>query len=635
MLDFLRKRKRNWVIILFLGAIIVSFSLFVGTGDFGERSGAAVAEVNGEPISQREFALQYDREVQRYRELLKGSLTPDMVKGLNIKGNLVETLIQKQLVLQEARNLGLVATDDELADFIAKVPEFQIAGRFSKERYLQVLQANRLAPAQFEEEQREQLTIQRLYSVILDAVHVTDAEARERYRIEQERINLHFIKLPIGDFTAQVKLTEDDIKKHYERNKEALKEPLKIQVEYLSYPYDQFASSAEVSEKEIEEYYKTNSAQFHRPKEAKVRYISIGVAPGASAEQKNRERERAEIIVKDARAGKDFAQLAKRESNDSSAAKGGDIGWIAAGQMPPPIETAIFSLAKGAVSDPVETPAGFQIFKVEDLKEEKTLSLKEAHAEIVKILRTDKAKREAAKIADADREKALSGADFAKLSGDRRVNLKVTDWFAQGEILPEIGENQEFYKNAFALAANATSPIVEGREAYYLLRLKQRREAAVPPLDGVKSRIESGLRESKAYELALQRGNSLLDQLKKGKDVEKVAQANSVKLEETGWFARSAPQLPKIGELAEIKGGPLTLSEQKPFPDRLYTQKDALYVLAFKGSQGADMEQFEKEKEIIKKQALAESRQRALIKFMEGLKTKAKIELNTAFIEEG
>ncbi len=135
--------------------------------------------------------------------------------------------------------------------------------------------------------------------------------------------------------------------------------------------------------------------------------------------------------------------------------------------------------------------------------------------------------------------------------------------------------------------------------------------------------------------MALQRGNSLLDQLKKGKDVEKVAQANSVKLEETGWFARSAPQLPKIGELAEIKGGPLTLSEQKPFPDRLYTQKDALYVLAFKGSQGADMEQFEKEKEIIKKQALAESRQRALIKFMEGLKTKAKIELNTAFIEEG
>ena len=634
MLDFLRKRKRNWVIIIFLGAIIVSFSLFVGSGNFGDRTGTAVAEINGEGISQREFAMQYEREVQRYRELLKGSLTQDMVKGLNIKGNLIETLIQKKLVLQEARSLGLTASDDDLANHLAKVPEFQIAGRFSKDRYLQVLQANRLVPAQFEEEQRDQLTIQRLYSVILDAVHVTDAEARERYRIEQEKINLNYLKLPISDSAAQVKLTEEDIKKHYERNKASLREPLKIQVEYLSYPYDQFASSAEVSEKEIEEYYKTNASQFHRPKEAKVRYISIGVPPGAGADQRKAAQARAEAVVKDARAGKDFAQLAKRESGDPTAAKGGDVGWVAAGQMPPPIETAIFSLAKGAVSDPLETPAGFQIFKVEDLREEKTLTLKEANAEITKTLKANKAKREAAKIADSDREKALSGSDFTKLAQDSHATLKVTNWLASGEILPEIGENQEFYKNAFALGAKDTSPVVEGKDAYYLLRLKQRREPAVPPLESVSSQIEKGLRESKAYELALQRGNHLLEELRKEKDVAKVAQTNNLKLDETGWFLRSAPQLPKIGELAEMKAGPIAVSEQKPFAERLYTQKDALYVLAFKASQGADMEQFEKEKESFKKQALAESRQRALIKFMEGLKSKAKIELNTAFLEE-
>ena len=634
MLDFLRKRKRNWVIILFLGAIIVSFSLFVGSGNFGDRAGTAVAEINGEGISQREFAIQYEREVQRYRELLKGSLTPDMVKGLNIKGNLIETLIQKKLVLQEARSLGLTASDDELANNLNKVPEFQIAGRFSKERYLQVLQANRLVPAQFEEEQRDQLTIQRLYGVILDAVHVTDAEARERYRVEQEKINLAYLKLPISDSAAQVKLSEDDIKRHYERNKESLKEPLKIQVEYLSYPYEQFASSVQVTEKEIEEYYKDNSAEFHKAKEAKVRYISIGVAPSASADQKKAAQARAEAVVKEARAGKDFAQLAQRESSDPTAAKGGDVGWVAAGQMPPPVETTIFTLAKGAISDPVETPAGFQIFKVEDVRAEKTLTLKEANSDITKTLKTNKAKREAAKTADSDREKALSGSDFSKLAQDSHATLKVTPWLANGEILPEIGENQEFYKNAFALGSKETSPIVEGKNAYYLLRLKQRREPVIPPLESVSSQIERGLRESKAYELALQRGNHLLEQLKKEKDIAKVAHANNLKVDETGWFLRSAPQLPKIGELTEMKAGPIALSEQKPFPERLYTQKDALYILAFKGSQGADMEQFDREKDIIKKQAIAESRQRALIKFMEGLKSKAKIELNKAFLEE-
>ena len=84
-------------------------------------------------------------------------------------------------------------------------------------------------PAQFEEDQRDQLTMQRLYSIILDSVHVTEAEVRDRYRIDQEKINLNYIKLPISDLTSQVKLTEDEIKKYYERNKESLKEPLKIQ----------------------------------------------------------------------------------------------------------------------------------------------------------------------------------------------------------------------------------------------------------------------------------------------------------------------------------------------------------------------------------------------------------------------
>ncbi len=635
MLDFLRKRKRNWVIVLFLGVIIVTFTLFYGGGNLGEQRATEIAEVNGEPIGQREFALHYEREVQRYRDLLKGSLTPEMIKGLNIKGNLIETLIQKKLVLQEALNLGLTVSDDDLAQHLAKIPEFQIGGRFSKDRYLQVLQANRLLPVQFEEEQREQLTIQRLYTVILDAVHVTEAEVRERYRIEQEKINLNYIKLAAGDFLSQVKLTEDDIKKYYERNKDSLKEPLRVQVEYLAYPYDQFTASVEVSDKEIAEYYKANlKTRFHKPKEVKVRYVSIALAPGADADQKKAAQARAEAVVKEARGGKDFAELAKRESSDSTAAKGGDVGWLAAGQVPPPMEKVLFSLAKGAVSDAIETPAGFQIFKVEDIREERTPTLKEASAEISKILKTEKAKREAAKIADREREKALSGSSFNELAQASRATLKTTKLIANGEIVPEIGENQEFYKNAFALSSKETSPMVEGKDAYYLLRLKQRKEAAVPPLETLRNQIEKILRESKGYELALQRGNNLIEQLKKEKDVGKVAQANNLKVAETGWFVRAAPQLPKIGELPELKAGPIALSEQKPIADKLYTQQDALYIFAFKGSQGADMEQFEKDKESIKKQALAESRQRALVKFMEGLKNKAQIRLNTAFLEE-
>lgn len=637
MLDFLRKRKRSWIISILLGLIIIVFIAFYGGSKYRDTGGGQdVAEVNGEIITQREFELEYERAVDRYRELLKGSLTPEMLKSLNIKRTLLDELIQKRLLLQEAQAMGLTVTDDELASFLSLAPEFQVAGHFNKERYIQLLRANRLTPADFEEQQRQQLTIQRLYNLILDPVQVPQAEVRDRYRLEQEKINLNYVRLPLGQFLPDVKLSEEEIKQFYDHNKETLKEPLRVQVEYLSYPFEQFASSVQINDKEIEAYYQANrDSKFHRPKQAKLRYISVRIAPEADAKQKDAARARANRILADARAGKDFAQLAKKESDDPSASKGGDLGWVVQGQLPPEVDKVVFSLSKGGISDLIETPAGWQIVKVDDVRNETTLTLKEASEEIARTLKAEKAKREAAKIADRDREKALAGSDFAQLARDTRVAVHVTGFFTTGESVPEIGQNPEFYKAAFALKAKEVSPVIEGSKDYYLMRLKQRKEPSVPPLEAVKSDIEKRLRESKAHELLLDKANALLEQLKKEKDIGKLAAQNGLKLEETGWFARSAPQLPKIGELTELRGAGVTVTAQKPIAERIYTQKDAAYLFALKDSQGADMERFERERDSLMKQALAEARQRVAQKFMEGLKSKATIQVHSESIEEG
>ncbi|MGZ8494717.1 MAG: peptidylprolyl isomerase [Candidatus Binatia bacterium] len=402
----------------------------------------------------------------------------------------------------------------------------------------------------------------------------------------------------------------------------------------MTYPFEQFAADAQVNAKEIEEYYQNNQkSKFHRPREAKVRYLALAIAPTASAEEKKAVLAKAEAIIKEARRGKDFAQLAKTDSADPTAAKGGDVGWVVQGQMPPAVDKLIFGIGKGDVSDPVETPGGVQIFKVDDVRAEKNLTLKEATAEIAQILKTEQAKKAAGKVADDDRVKAQAGTEFAKLAQASGIAAKETKLFAAGEILPEFGQNQDIYKIAFGLGQKDVSQIVEANSAYIFLRLKQRKEPVVPPLESVKEQVEKGAKEAKAYELTLQKGNSLLDQLKKEKDLAKLAGANDLKVEETGWFQRNAPQLPKIGDLAELRGNSLSVSAQKPVAERLYTQKDAAYILAFKESQPADMEQFEKEKVLLKKQALVESRQRALAKYLESLKAKAKIEFNNDFLE--
>ena len=635
MLDFLRKKKRSWIITILLGLIIVVFIAFYGGSQQPTGVTSHVAEVNGESISQREFIVHYQRAVERYREMFKGSLTPELLKNLNIKQSLLEEMIEARLVLQEARRLGLSATDEELMNAIAQVPEFHVNGRFNKERYIQLLRANRLTPAQFEEDQRKQLTIQRLLGVLADAAHVTEAEVRERYRFEQEKINLQFIRFSVRDNLSDVKITDEDVQKFYDRNKESLKEPLKVQVEYIPYSFEQFSGPVQLTDKEVEDYYNSNRAtKFTTPKQAKVRYVMVRLDAVADAKQKEAAQVRANRIVAEARGGKSFAELAKKESQDPSAEKGGEIGWLNQGQLPEALDKQIFALTKGEISEPIETPVGFHIVKVEDIKEEKTLSLAEAKPVITRELKLEKGKYEAAKIADRDREKAASGNDLAKLAQENGLSLKTTRLFSEGEVLPEIGPTQDFYKTALALKAKEVSSVIEGPNAYYVLQAKERTEAVVPPLDAVRGKIEKGLKESKAYEMSVQQANDSLDQVKKEPNLAKLARDKKLKLEETGWFARNTQQLPKVGELQNLTAGSLALSARKPIPDRIFTQADAAFVFAFKEAQPADMAQFEKDKSQLMQQALTEARQRILLKFKDELKAKAKIEINSGPLEE-
>lgn len=625
MLDFLRKRKRSWIITLLLGLIIIVFVAFYGGTQFQESGVFHVASVNGEVITQREFSQRYQRELNRYRELFKGSLTPEMLKNLNLEAMLIDDLVNKKLVLQEARRLGISVTDEELALAIAKAPEFQVGGTFNKAQYLQLLSANRITPGEFEEEQRENLTLQRVYEVLLDSVRVSDTELEQRYRFSQEKINLQFIRLPLNEFTAAVKPTDEEIKNYYQRNQAMLKEPVKVQVEYLSYPFDKFTGAGKITDQEIEEYYQNNrDSKFRKPREANVKYISLRIAPDAAPQEKAAVKARAERIAAEARGGKDFNQLIKEVSADAAAGGGGDAGWVVQGQLPQQLDQTVFSLAKNQISDPVEAPGGLQILKVEDIREEKAQSLKEASAEITRLLGAEKAKRAAAAAADRDRERALSGIEFSKLAAESGGVANVTRLFGSGEVLPEIGENPEFYKNAFTLDAKSVSPVIDGINAYYFLRLIHKKEAGVPPLEEVRQKVEKNLTESKAQDQLAEKANSLLEQLRKEKDIVRVAQQNNLKVDETGLFARNTPQLPKIGDVPELARG-IPLSAQNPIPDRVYRQKDAAYVIAFKASEPADMTRFAQEKEALAKQARSEAQQRVLQKFIEGLKEKADI----------
>jgi peptidyl-prolyl cis-trans isomerase D len=633
MLDVLRKRKRSWIVVFFLFLIVVVFVLFYGGQKMHEPGAEKVAEVNGEAITQSEFGTQYQKLIEVYRNLLKKDLTPEALKNLKLKKTVLDELIDKRLLLQETRRLGLQVTDEELTNVIARAPEFQVDGRFSKNRYLQILKANRIAPGQFEDEQRERLLVQKLHDVLEDAVHVSENEVRERYSFTQEKISLHFIRLSAGDFLSQASATEEEIRKYYDRNKAALTEPLKVQVEYVVYPFEHFAANVQPSDKEIEEYYNLHrETQFHQQKTLKLSHILMRAPAGADAGQKTGARSKAEAVVQAARAGKDFAALAKQYSEDPSSARGGDVGWINQGQLIQPLDQAVFALKRGEVSGALESPVGYHIFKVEDVKEEKKIDLREATPGIVRTLKSDRGKGEAGRAADQDREKASSGTELSLLAKQRGLAAKMTPMFGASDTFPEITE--ELKKSALSLAVKEVGQVVEGPNGYTLLRVTQRKEPTLPPLESVRAEVERKVKEAKALELARKKAEAVLDQLKKEKDIATVAKANGMQIVETGWFLRSDAEIPKVGVLQDLKSGGVAVSAYRPVADRPYAENNGVYLFAFKASQGADMERFEKNKAQLLGQALAEKKQAMAKKFVESLKAKAQVKVVPSFLEE-
>src|SRR5713101_3936937 len=194
MLEFVRRRARSsWIKVMFLMIVVVFIFWGVGGSGSGSRSDIA-ANVDGQEISLREFQRAYENVKAAYRETYKDKLTPEILEMLNLKQQTLEQLIDAQLLEDEAHRLGFTVGDEEVRETIAVRPEFQADGQFNQARYLRVLRFLRVTPGEYEDRQRVQLLSNKLQHLIIDAVQVTDEEVQALFRLNQEKINLSFVR---------------------------------------------------------------------------------------------------------------------------------------------------------------------------------------------------------------------------------------------------------------------------------------------------------------------------------------------------------------------------------------------------------------------------------------------------------
>jgi len=635
MLRILREHASSWMLKAILILVALSFVLFFGGyAYFKDKKVTYAAKVNEVTIEWREYNDAFQNAIKQYREALGPSYSEKMIEELGLKDKILDNLIAKVLILQEAKRLGLSIPDGELRGAIESVPAFQVNGQFDKRSYERFLRLSRLTPEEFEQSQRESLLLSKAVSLIkMNSGKVSDEEALETYLFENERIDLTFLKIIPDSFKGQVNANEIEIKDAYQKHQEEFRIPAFVQIQYLLFRPSDFEIKVQVSSDEIKRYYDSRKDTFKIPKQVRVKDILIKVGAEDSSNKIEEKKKKAEEILEKAKKTKDFGSLAKQYSESDMASKGGDLGWIQKGTMGEQIESILFSMKAGEVSGVLAARDGFHILKIEEVKEEKQKSFEEVKDQIFQVLKKEKGKTEASRKADDAFYSLFRSRDLEGYSREKDVPIKTTGIFKEGDEIPDIGKNPLFYSSALSLKLGEISPVVNIPPNFYILKLVNKKDSRVPPLNEVKDEVTRKVIGMKAEEKARQAAEELLNQIRTGKNIKEVAKEKGYPLEETGLFTRTAGVVPKIGPAGEFMGILASLTEKNPVAKEVIRTKGGYFVVRLTGYEPADQSKFQSVKKNLEKRLSYQKQEEAFQNWLEQLKAKAKIEINKDLIK--
>ena len=609
MLKIMRKNASSWLIkILFI--IIVVVFIFWGVGTQRENKGDRVAVVNGEAISVESYQTAYDNAVDNLKRQYGEQLNRDVIKMFQVPQQVMNSLINRELMLQEAERLEIRVGDEELADAIQNMAAFQEAGVFSQRRYNFLLSRNRLTPEAFEASRRQDMIIEKIDTFISSGIKVTDGEILDLYEWQNASMDIDYVMFAPDDI-KDIDPTGEELQSFYETNKENYETEPEVKVRYLAFRPDRFVDDAIITDEDVQEYYDMHLSEFEKEKTVEARHILLKVDADAAPEIVEEKRKRAEEIVKAARDGKDFAELAKEFSEGPTKDAGGLLGEFKKGDMVAPFSDAAFSMAAGEISEPVRTQFGWHVIKVETVNEAATSPLEEVSADIREKLTQEASKSLAYDKAEEAYDRALNDEDFEKTAADLNMELQSTDFFTEKG--PETGFSDPalFAAAAFELSGSDISDILNIGDNYFILQKTDTIPASIPELSDVEDTVRADLIKKMQDERAKEKAEEFLAVIKEGSGMETAAKDAGLEVHNTGFFKRSE-SIPDIGYKPEIAQAAFLLSNVKKIADVVYKGEKGYCVIQFKARKAPEVSELDDQKKKTLKQQLIQQKQEDL-----------------------
>jgi len=297
---------------------------------------------------------------------------------------MIQQMIAERAVAYQAQKMGYTLNEKELAETIANlVPQLFQNGKFvGRDAYANFLAQQDMTIAQFEANVRKQAASVRLESLALEGIIVSPAEVEAEYHRINDKIKIAYFTMTPDKYTSQVSVSPEELQAAYDSRKASLLSREKRG--YLIFPIEEQAigSTFQVDEAQLRQAYNANLDRFRTPERVRVRHILL-MTTNKPKEEVEKIRKRAEDLLKQVKAGGDFAALAQKNSEDpGSAAKGGDLDWVVRSQTVPEFEKVAFALKPGQISDIVTTMYGFHILKAEQKEEARLRPFEEVKNEL-------------------------------------------------------------------------------------------------------------------------------------------------------------------------------------------------------------------------------------------------------------
>jgi peptidyl-prolyl cis-trans isomerase D len=548
MLQSLRDglNRRKWLAWFALAPIALIFTFWGGSNslDFNGTSRQDAAVVNGDKIPATEATKAWSETQARWSQQF-GTEIP-VEQRARIQDNILEQLVLQKLLEKRLDDEHFQVSEGRVLTEIQNVPAFKGAdGKYDPDRARQLLQSNGISEVEFFREQRKQLLLNQLQAGIGNSFFLTKAEEQRLANLEGEEREVEYAQFKAEQFASAEPIDDAAIKAYYDKNGDRFMTTESVSLEYAELRLEQLASQVAPTEADLRKVYDENRANYVLDERRRARHILIPVNGTDDAGA----RKQAESVLAEARAGKDFAELAKKYSKDSTATEGGELGFVQKKDFPGPFGDALFSMKVGDITGPVKSQFGYHLIKLEEIQAGEAKPFEAVRGELDAQYRQDKAAELFGERQDQIGALLEKGEDdLDKIAKDLNLTRGSIAEFLRGGGAEPLGSSTDLQQVVFDDSTlnqgKIGGPVALGEDRLVLVKVTAHHKAQVKPLDQVRAEIVTLLTHDRGTAAAKAAAEGVEKKLVGGEKLASIASQFKVTAEPARFISRGDPSIP-------------------------------------------------------------------------------------------